>query len=184
MTGLASRGQLRASFARWALVLVPLVLLLGFLSGRVSGSGAGNPWFDTLVKPAIYPPPATFGIVWSILYVMMGLSLTMVVTARGAPLRGAAIAVFAVQLMLNLAWSPLFFGARQIESALWLLITLDLAVLVTIVLFWRVRRAAALLLLPYFAWALFATLLNWEFLQANPDGGGTVDQQATTRFEI
>ncbi|MCA1661029.1 MAG: tryptophan-rich sensory protein [Novosphingobium sp.] len=184
MTVLASRGQLRASFLRWALVIVPAVSLLGFLSGRLSQSGAGNAWFAALDKPALFPPPATFGIVWTILYVLMGLALTMVVTARGAPGRGAAIAAFAVQLGLNLAWSPLFFGAHRISAALYLLLALDVAVLVTLAAFWRVRRAAALLLLPYLAWVLFATLLNWQFLVANPEAGGDRAPAATTRFEI
>ena len=65
MTMLASRGQLRASFLRWVLLIVPAILLLGFLSGRLSQSGPGNPWFDSLVKPSLFPPPATFGIVRS-----------------------------------------------------------------------------------------------------------------------
>jgi tryptophan-rich sensory protein len=184
MTLPASRRQLRASFLRWALVLVPAVLLLGFVSGRLAGSGPGNPWFDALVKPAIYPPPAAFGIVWSMLYLMIGIALTLVVTARGAPGRGAAIVAFVVQLALNLAWTPTFFGAHRIAAALWLIVALDLAVIVTIVLFWRVRRNAALLLLPYLAWIGFATLLNWEFLRANPDADGRAAPAATTRFEI
>ena len=80
MTGLASRGQLRASLFRWALFTVPLVLLLGFLSGRV-GSNADSPWFQSLVKPDIFPPPMWFGIVWSILYVLMGIALAIVCAA-------------------------------------------------------------------------------------------------------
>ena len=182
MTSLASRGQLRASFLRWALVIVPAVLLAGFLSGQAAGTGPGNPWFDALEKPAIYPPPASFGIVWSILYVIMGLALTMVVTARGAPGRGLAIALFLVQLALNLAWTPLFFVAHRIEASLWLIVALDVAVVATIALFWRVRTAAALLLLPYLAWILFATWLNWEFLRANPNAGEP--PSATTRIEL
>ena len=184
MTVLASRGQLRASFLRWALLIVPTVSLLGFLSGRLAQRGPGNPWFDALVKPSLFPPPAAFGIVWSILYVMMGLSLTMLVTARGAQGRGAALAAFAVQFALNLCWSPLFFGAHRISGALYLMFALDIAVLVTVVLVWRVRRAAAWLLLPYFAWVLFATVLNWQFLLANPDADGRTTAPQTTRFEI
>jgi len=184
MTVLASRGQLRASFLRWALLIVPVVVFLGFLSGQFAGSGPGNPWFDALEKPAIYPPPGTFGIVWTVLYVLMGIAATMVLTARGAAGRGAALAAFVIQLILNLAWSPLFFGAHRIEAALWLLVALDVAVVLTIALFWRVRRAAALLLLPYLAWTLFATLLNWEFLRANPGDRGGSEAAATTRFAI
>ena len=170
MTGLASRGQLRASFLRWALFTVPLVLLLGFLSGQV-GSNAESAWFQSLVKPAIFPPPMWFGIVWSILYVLMGLALAMVCAAWGARGRTAGIVAFALQLIVNLAWSPVFFAMHRIKEALIVIAVLDVLVIVTIVLFWRVRRVAALLLLPYLAWIAFATLLNWEFLQANPDGG-------------
>ena len=184
MTGLASRGQLRASFLRWALVIVAGVSLLGFLSGRLSQNGPGNPWFDSLEKPVLFPPPGTFAVVWPILYVLMGLALAMVVTARGAPGRGAAIGAFIIQLALNLAWSPLFFGAQQISAALWLLIALDVAVVATFALFWRVRRPAALLLLPYLAWIVFATVLNWQFLEANPDADGGRAPAATTRFAI
>ena len=170
MTELASPGQLRASFLRWAMFVVPGILFLGFFSGQLAGSGPGNPWFDELVKPAIYPPPQVFGIVWSLLYVMIGFALVLVITARGAPGRRMAMIAFAVQLLLNLAWSPLFFGAQQILPALVLLVVLDLAIVVTVVLFRRVRPLAAALLLPYLAWCLFATLLNAQFLQANPGG--------------
>ena len=171
MTELASPGQLRAAFLRWALVLVPGILFLGFFSGQVAGSGAGNPWFMELTKPSLYPPPQLFGIVWSILYVVIALALAMVVTANGAPGRKAAIVAFAVQLALNLAWSPLFFGAHKLVPALVLLVVLDLAIVVTVLLFRRVRPLAALLLLPYLAWCLFATLLNWQFVAANPNAG-------------
>jgi len=176
MTVLASRAQLRASFLRWALFAVPVVLLLGFLAGQVSGNTAENAWFTALEKPAIFPPPATFGIVWSVLYVMMGFALAMVLAAWGARGRTAAIVLFAVQLALNLAWSPLFFAGHQISGALYLLVVLDVAVAVTVVLFWRVRRLAGGLLLPYLAWVLFATVLNWQFLQLNPDADGADGQ--------
>lgn len=184
MSELASKGQLRATFLRAALFTVPGVLLLGFLSGAVSGSAAGNPWFAELVKPAIYPPPAAFGIVWSILYIMMGLALAVVATAFGAPQRKAAMVVFLLQLLLNLAWSPLFFGMHQITWALILLGVLDIAVLATVVLFWKVRRSAGLLLVPYLAWVLFATVLNWQFLAANPDADGQEYSGAVSRMEI
>ena len=170
MTELASAGQMRASFLRWALFVVPGILFLGFFSGQLAGSGSDNVWFVDLVKPSLYPPPQVFGIVWSVLYVVIGIALTLVITARGAPGRGLAIGAFMVQLLLNLAWSPLFFGAHQMVAALALLVVLDLAIVVTIVLFRRVRPLAAWLLLPYLAWCLFATLLNWQFLEANPGG--------------
>lgn len=169
MTELASPDQLRASLLRWSLFLAPLLLLLGSFSGAAAGSGGNNLWFIGLEKPAIYPPPATFGIVWTVLYLLMGAALAMIVTARGAAGRGAAITAFVVQFVLNLGWSPLFFALHQITGALILLVVLDVAVIVTILLFRRVRPLAAWLLLPYLAWALFATALNWQFLEANPD---------------
>jgi tryptophan-rich sensory protein len=183
MTGLASRGQLRSSIIRWALFTVPLVLLLGFLSGQV-GSNAKSAWFQSLVKPAIFPPPIWFGIVWSILYVLMGVALAMVCAAWGARGRTAAIVAFAVQLAVNLAWSPVFFAMHQIKAGLVVIAVLDVLVVITVVLFWRVRRVAALLLLPYLAWIAFATLLNWEFLQANPDGGRDIESGAVQRYEF
>jgi tryptophan-rich sensory protein len=168
MTELASPGQLRAAFLRWALFVVPGIMFLGYFSGKLGGSGSGNPWFMDLVKPALYPPPATFGIVWSILYLVMGVALTLVITARGAPGRGLAIWLFVLQLVLNLVWSPLFFGMQMIAAALGLLVAIDLAVIATIVQFRKVRPLAAWLLLPYLGWVLFATVLNWQFLVANP----------------
>jgi translocator protein len=184
MSELASSSQLRAAFLRWALFLVPGIVLLGFLSGAVGGSGPGDPWFDSLVKPGIYPPPATFGTVWTVLYVMMGLALATVVTARGARRRGFAIAAFAIQLLLNLTWSPLFFGAHEMSGALLLLVVLDVAVMITIVAFYRVRPRAAFLLAPYLAWILFATLLNWQFLELNPDADGRQNSGAAVRVAI
>lgn len=158
----------RRTLARWLLLCVPGVLILGTLSGWASGSASDDPWFAALAKPAIYPPGATFGIVWPILYVMMGWALALVAATYGSPHRRAALWAFAVQLVLNLAWSPTFFAAHRIGAAQAILLALDVALIATIVLFFRVRRAAGLLLLPYLAWALFATLLNWQFLQLNP----------------
>lgn len=184
MTQLASAGQLRASLLRWALFLVPAVLLLGLLSGALAGGGAQDPWFAGLKKPALYPPPQTFGIVWTLLYAMMGLALAMVAAARGAAGRRVAIVAFALQLALNLAWPPLFFAAHQITAALILLLALDLAVLATIALFWRVRQLAALLLAPYLLWILFASYLTWDLRVANPAADGQDVSGAVTRIEF
>lgn len=173
MTTLASSGQLRASLIRWLLFTVPGVMLLGYLSGQIGG-GADTAWFQSLRKPPSFPPPATFAIVWPILYAMIGVALALVCAAWGARWRGLAIGLFIVQLLLNLAWTPLFFGAQQIGWAQVLLFALVPLVLATTVVFWRVRRLAGLLMVPYLGWVLFATLLNWQFLQLNPqvDGAG------------
>jgi tryptophan-rich sensory protein len=184
MNRLASPAQLRASVMRWALFLVPAVMLLGFLSGQYAGSTAENPWFAALDKPGIYPPPATFGIVWTVLYALMGFALALVCAAWGARYRVPAILAFALQLALNLAWSPVFFAEHEIRLALIILVALDVAVVLTLVLFWKVRRLAALLLLPYLAWILFATLLNWQFLELNPAADGADVSNAVQRIEL
>ena len=184
MNQLASSGQLRASFLRWALVLVPLVMLLGFVSAQISGSGPDNPWFASLEKPSLYPPAIVFPVVWTLLYIMMGLAAATICAARGASGRAVALLLFAGQLVLNLVWSPLFFGMHQMTMALWLLVALDLIVLVTVILFWRVRPLAGMLLLPYLAWILFATVLNWQFLVANPGADGDASSNAVERVEF
>jgi tryptophan-rich sensory protein len=184
MAELASQGQLRMSLLRWALVFIPGILLLGILSGVVAGSGAGNPWFASLNKPSLYPPPQTFGIVWTALYILMGLALAMVVAARGAADRRLAIIAFGAQMVVNLAWSPVFFGAHQITAGLVVLLVLDVAVIVTIFLFNRVRPLAALLLAPYLLWILFASYLNWELRTANPNSDGQEVSGAAVRVEF
>jgi translocator protein len=183
MNMIASQWQLRASFVRWALFLVPVIILLGVLSGQLAGSGAGSAWFAALQMPAAYPPGWLFGVAWTILYALMGCALAVIAAAKGARGRGAAVLMFIVQLLLNLAWSPMFFAAHQLTGALVLIVVLDLAVVLTIVLFWRVRRSAALLLLPYLAWILFATYLIFEIRQANPDLDGR-DYPGTMRYEF
>ncbi|MET0250491.1 MAG: TspO/MBR family protein [Sphingobium sp.] len=172
MNEIASRGQLRLAYLRWALFTVPTIVFLGFLSGRVANSGYGNRWFDALDKPALMPPGWAFGAAWTVLYVAMGLALAMVLHARGARLRRQAVILFAVQLFLNLCWSPLFFRAHQVSAALVLLLVLLGLVVVTAILFWRIRRMAGLLLLPYIAWLCFAGYLNAEIGRLNPDAEG------------
>lgn len=183
MNMLASRGQLRASFLRWALFLVPLIVLLGFVAGQV-GAGPESAWFQALEKPSIYPEPKWFGIVWSILYVMIGLSVALVASAWGARGRTAALWVFAVHFALNLAWSPTFFAMQQITAALAIIVLIVLTLLAVIALFWKVRRLAAILLLPYLAWVCFATLLNYEFLRLNPDADGGSQGDRIERVRI
>ena len=78
MSQLAPASQLRMSFVRWALVVVPAIMLLGFLSGTVSGSGEDNAWFAELVKPEAQPPGWLFGVVWPILYLLMGIALAII----------------------------------------------------------------------------------------------------------
>ncbi|WP_296715901.1 TspO/MBR family protein [Erythrobacter sp.] len=182
MNVLASKKQLRASFLRWALFLVPLVLLIGFAAGQLGGPD--TPWFAGLEKPAIYPPPAAFGIVWTILFVMIGLSLALVASAWGASGRGLALVVFALHFIGTQAWTGVFFGLRDMNAAMAVLGYGVVSLVVALVLIWRVRRAAGLLLLPYLAWLCFASALNYQFIVANPDGGQRGASGAETRVEL
>lgn len=183
MSGLASQGQLRASIVRWSLFTVPACLLLGFLSGQFGG-GAGTPWFDALEKPAIFPPPMWFGIAWAILFALMGVAIALVCAAWGARGRTPAIGSFVILFALLMAWNPVFFGLYQMTWALVLLCVIVFMVLVTIMLFWKVRKLAAIMLVPLLGWTSFATLLNYEFLQANPEFDGQNPTQAVQRIEF
>ena len=182
MNFLASKKQLRASFLRWSLFTVPLIVLLGFMSGQLGSPNTA--WFAGLEKPAIFPPPYLFGIVWTVLYIMIGLSVALVASAWGAAGRGVALILFALHFLGNLAWSPVFFGMQEMQAALWVLVYVVVSLIVVIAVFWRVRRFAALLLLPYLAWVSFATFLNWEFIQANPDGGERGSEGAAQRVTL
>ena len=171
-----------ASPWRWALLAVPLVLLLGTAAGRLAGSGSENPWFDALAKPALQPPDWLFGVVWPILYVPLGLALAVVLAARGSRWRTTGIALFAAQLAANLVWSPLFFVAHQVSLAFWwILLILALAIATTIV-FGRVRTVAAWLMLPYLVWLSFAALLNLELDRLNPDAETLAPAQRTAQI--
>ncbi len=112
------------SLLRWILFVVPVVMLLGFLSGQIVGSPEENGWFQGLVKLDAQPPGWMFGVAWTILYAMMGTALAMILHARSAPLRAVAVIMFLIQFMMNLFWSPLFFGMHQVSAAFWLLIAI------------------------------------------------------------
>ena len=184
MGQIASHAQLRMAFIRWALVLVPLVLLLGIASGWLANSGYGNSWFNALRKPDFMPPASAFPVVWTILYVLMGFALAMIVAARGARGREAAIALFVVQLLLNLAWSPLFFAAHQVTAALVLIVPLIVAVALTIWRFWRIRPVAGVLLLPYLGWLVLAAALNYAVMTLNPDAEMLAPGKVRTQISL
>jgi tryptophan-rich sensory protein len=165
------------SYLRFALFTVPLILLLGIVSGRVANSGYENPWFAALVKPDIMPPGWLFGVAWTILYILLGLSIAIVLNARGARGRGLAVTLFVAQLFLNFAWSPVFFGMHQIRAALFIIVTMLVLSIIVAVLFMRIRPVAAYLMIPYIAWLSFATILNYQIIQLNPDAETLVPGQ-------
>lgn len=181
MSEIASRQQLRLAFLRWAIVTVPLILLLGFTSARIAPAGDGNRWYAMLAKPAVTPPGWVFPVAWTTLYVLMGLALAVVLHARGSRLRGAAIALFLVQLLINLLWSPLFFGMHQVGWALAVIVVMFVAAVATTVLFGRVRTLAAWLMVPYLIWTVFAGVLCWQIARLNPHAETIAPPPASTQ---
>ncbi len=174
MGGIASKEQLRMSFARWAIVCVPLIVLLGFLSGRLVPSGEENAWYQALSKPALTPPGWVFPVAWTTLYILLGVALAAILNARGARGRGVAVGLFALQFALNLAWTPLFFGAHMVGVALGVILTILLLSIATTFSFAAIRRSAAWLMVPYMVWLSFAAGLNWQFSRLNPDAQSLV----------
>ena len=168
MTTWATERPSRSKWRRKALTTVPVVLVLGMLSGWLSNSGFSNDWFVALRKPSFMPPGWVFGVVWTSLYIIMGLALAMVLAAPRSRARLVGLALFTIQLLLNLAWSPVFFGAGMIGWAMVIIVVLVVLVAVTILMFWRVRPLAGALLLPYLAWLCLASALNWEIGRLNP----------------
>ncbi|WP_332816727.1 TspO/MBR family protein [Sphingopyxis sp.] len=182
MSEIATQGQLRMSYLRWALVTVPAIVLLGSLSGLLSNGGYGNRWFDALDLPAITPADWVFATVWPLLYICLGLALAMILHARGAKGRGFALLLFFVQLIANFAWSPLFFGQHQVTTALYLIIFILMITVATTFAFAPIRRAAAWLLVPYMAWLTFAAILNFQIDERNPDAETLVPAAASTQI--
>lgn len=170
------------SFLRWAIVIVPLILLLGFASGRAVPSGSENLWYQALTKPELNPPGWVFPVVWTTLYIMIGLALAMIVHARGARGRGVAIGLFVVQFALNLAWTPLFFGAHLVDVALFVIVAILAVSIATTFAFARIRRGAAWLMLPYLIWLSFAGVLNWRIGQLNPNAESLVPRAQTSQM--
>ncbi|ELZ40331.1 TspO and MBR like protein [Halorubrum californiense DSM 19288] len=129
-------------------------------------------WFTALELPGFYPPGWAFGVVWPILYALLGAAAALVYLAgrdRGAS-RGrvrTALVLFGVQLAVNVAWSPVFWGLERPDLGLAILVVLLPLVVATIRAFERVDRRAAALLLPYLAWVCFATALNYAIWTLN-----------------
>ncbi len=182
MGGIASKNQLRMSFLRWAIVTVPLILLLGFASGRSVPVGSESPWYMALAKPALTPPGWVFPVAWSSLYIMLGLALAMILHARGARGRGLAIGVFVLQLALNLAWTPLFFGAHRVGAAALLIVVMLILSIVTTFLFGRIRTVAAWLMVPYMVWISFAGMLTYGIGRLNPNAETLVPAARTSQM--
>ncbi|MDA1314761.1 MAG: tryptophan-rich sensory protein [Acidobacteria bacterium] len=147
-------------------VLVTICLAVGFV-GSLATRTSVDTWYAGLSKPAWTPPNWVFGPVWTLLYILMAVAAWLVV--RQSVLRESRLAIFAfgVQLVLNLAWSFLFFWLRVPGIAFFEIWVLWTAILVTVVLFFRVSATAGWLMAPYLVWVSYAAALNFAIWRMN-----------------
>ena len=164
----------RRTWWKIALGTVPAIVLLGTLSGRLSGSGYGNDWFDALLKPFFMPQRWVFGAAWTFLYVLLGLALALILAEPGSPRKKTALILFFAQLGLNFAWSPIFFAAHDIRLALLVIVVMAALAAAAAGQFWRIRRVAGALMLPYLAWLCFAAALTNAIDRLNPGAGASL----------
>ena len=124
-------------------------------------------WYNNLVRPFLSPPAYIFTPVWIVLYLTMALALILYIREFSIKEKSWGYIFFAVQLVLNLLWSPVFFGLQNIALALVVLVFLDMFVLLTIKTFYSISKISGLIIVPYFIWLLFATYLNIGYLFLN-----------------
>jgi len=134
--------------------------LAGALGAFFTGPAIPS-WYAYLKKPSFTPPNWLFGPAWIALYLLMGIAAYLVwQKGLSQPGVGAALAAFLAQLLLNALWSPFFFGLRSPLAGAVVIVVLWLAIVLTILLFLKISRPAALLLLPYLLWVSYASALN------------------------
>lgn len=165
MQGVSGKRQV-LGLVGWLL----LVLIAGAIGAAASVQAAT--FYATLAQPSWAPPAAVFGPVWSVLYVLMGIAAWLVWRRGGWAAQRRALTVFVAQLALNALWSWLFFGWHLGAAAMLDIVVLWVLIVVTVVMFWRARPLAGLLLLPYLAWVTFASALNYAVWQLNPQALG------------
>ncbi len=155
---------------RWLSLVfwIALCLGVGAVGGRWTAPEIGA-WYRTLRKPFFNPPNWIFGPVWTLLYLLMAVAAWIVSQSGPSTLRTAALGLFLAQLALNLAWSWIFFRRHALGGALAEVLLLWLAIGATTLVFARVTPAAGWLLLPYWGWASFASLLNAAIWRLNPN---------------
>jgi len=144
-------------------------IIIPFVAAAAGARFVPGDWYRTLQKPAWNPPSWLFGPVWTALYAMMGVAAWFVWKRLPEDPRGAklALAFFLGQLAVNAAWTPVFFGMRNPGLGVVVIAILWIAIGITAFSFYRVSPIAAGLLLPYWAWVSFATVLNWTIWRLN-----------------
>jgi benzodiazapine receptor len=162
--------EARVSQPVWkiATITIPAIVLVGSLMGYLSNSGFENGWYAALRKPSFQPPAWMFGVVWTILYTLLGLALAMVLREPPSNRRRDALWLFGGQLALNFSWSPIFFGLQMIEIALVVLIAMLVLALAAARYFRGLQPVSGWLMLPYLLWLCLAVVLNYETGRLNP----------------
>jgi len=156
--------MLRSIFKFITSLFVPLAL--GFIAGQYT-SAAVPTWFASLNKPSFDPPGWIFGPVWTLIYILLGLSFFHIWIKPRIKERTVAKIIYLIQLALNFAWSFLFFYYQDIGLALIDIILLDIVVAIMLLKFHHLKPTAAYLNIPYFLWILFATVLNAAYYLLN-----------------
>mgnify|MGYP006293475413 FL=1 len=148
------------------IVSVALVAAVAAFGGSFTASGIGS-WYESLQKPAWTPPNWLFGPAWTTLYLMMAVAAWLVWKPAGLAAARGPLAAYVVQILLNGVWSAIFFGLKMPGTAFAEIVVLWLAILVTLVLFWRRSKLAGALLMPYILWVTYAGALNFSVWQLN-----------------
>jgi translocator protein len=144
-----------------------ITLGIGAISGFATSSNISG-WYAALNKPAFNPPNWIFAPVWTFLYILMGISLFLVWRQPDSGMKFRAIRFFFIQLVLNFCWSFIFFYFHETGFALTEILLLWIFIFITIYLFSRLNKWAAVLLVPYLSWVSFATLLTYYIYRMNP----------------
>lgn len=153
------------------LIVWVLVTFAAAALGAIASIQAAS-FYLQLERPTWAPPASVFGPVWSVLYALMAVAAWLVWRKGGWQVQRAALTLFLVQLVLNALWSWLFFGWHRGGLAFADIVLLLIAIVATLIAFWRTQRLAGLLLLPYLAWVSFAAVLNFTVWQLNPQALG------------
>lgn len=144
------------------IISIAVCLAVGFVAGFFTASSV-NSWYSKLNKPSFNPPSYLFGPVWTLLYILMGISLYLVWN-NGSKI---AIIFFIIQLALNFAWSFLFFQLKNPLIAFIEIIILLIMIIVTTIKFYPISTTAAYLMIPYILWVTFASILNFSIYWLN-----------------
>ncbi len=150
------------------LILSIIICQAAGLIGTIFTMDSIPTWYAALNKPSFNPPNWLFGPVWTVLYLMMGISLFIVwkEDLKNKIVKSAFI-IFMIQLFLNTIWSVVFFGMQSVSGGLIIIVLLWLMILFTIIKFIKISRVAGILLIPYLLWVSFATFLNYSIFQLN-----------------